>query len=141
MICSYCKTENSDKNTKYCSYCEVELNRHRPVKKQLLSVEDAYLTFYELVEYHTYDLLLLLRHVRAERTNYYKIMQNVRKAPASVKKEKDNFDELNEYGQKLYREHTAQKHLIEQILVDRMGYFPSRIDDKMLEKYYQKIAD
>lgn len=41
--------------------------------------------------------------------------------------------------QKFYRELTARKNIIEQILIDRMGYFPKRIDDKLLGALEQKI--
>lgn len=69
----------------------------------------------------TYDLILVLSHIRAERTNMYKTMQSVRKAPDEAKT--NNYDELNEHEQQLYRELTAQKNVIEQVLIDRMDFF------------------
>ena len=64
-------------------------------------------------------------------------MQSVRKAPDEAKT--DNYEELNEYGQEFYREATARKNVIEQILIDRMGYYPKRIDNKLLEALNAKI--
>lgn len=135
MICTYCKT--NQENKKVCSFCEAELTQSRPQIKQILSQEEAYQTQPQLSKYHTYDLLLLLRDLRAERTNTYKIMQIVRKAPEEVKNEE--YEAINQDGQSLYREATARQNVIEQILIDRMGYYPKRIDDKLLNALNQKI--
>src|SRR5699024_5514003 len=88
-----------------------------------------------------YDLLLLLSHLREQRSTAYKTMQSVRKAPNEVKTSRNDYDELNEYGQELYREATARKNIIEQILIDRMGYYPKRIDNKLLNILEQKIIN
>src|SRR5699024_11760501 len=112
MICTYCQIEQEQK--KICSFCEADLTQERPKKKQILSQEEAYQTLPELSNYHTYDLLLLLSHLREQRSISYKTMQSVRKAPDEAKT--DNYEELNEYGQEFYREATARKNIIEQIL-------------------------
>ena len=64
-------------------------------------------------------------------------MQTVRKAPNEAKD--DTYEENNEYGQQIYREITARKNVVEQILVDRMGYYPKRIDSKLLAALEHKI--
>ena len=135
MICSYCKTETQNHET--CDFCKADLTAPRPKIDPMLDDSKANYSQPELAKLHTYDLLLILRHIRAERSDMYRVMQVVRKAPEEAKK--DNYDELNESGQKFYRELTAQKNVIEQILVDRMGYFPKRIDDKLLNALYRKI--
>src|SRR5699024_1417921 len=119
-------------NKKICSFCEADLTQERPKKKQTLSQEEAYQTQPELSKYHTYDLLLLLSYLREQRSTAYKTMQSVRKAPNEVKTSRNDYDELNEYGQEFYREATARKNIIEQILIDRMGYYPKRVDNKLL---------
>ena len=136
MICTYCQTEQQE-NKKICSFCEADLTQTRPQKKQILSQEEAYQSQPILAMYHTYDLLLLLSHLREERSNSYKTMQIVRKAPDEAKN--DNYEETNQYGQELYREATARKNIIEQILIDRMGYYPKRIDNKLLEALHSKL--
>src|SRR5699024_11303916 len=135
MICTYCKTQQENK--KICSFCESDLTQTRPQKKQILSQEEAYQSQPILATYHTYDLLLLLSHLREERSSAYKTMQIVRKAPDEAKN--DNYEETNQYGQELYREATGRKILIEQILIDSMGYYPKRIDNKLLEDLNSKI--
>ena len=42
-------------------------------------------------------------------------MQSVKKAPDEAKT--NDYDELNQYGQEFYREATARKNIIEQILI------------------------
>src|SRR5699024_11676111 len=76
-----------------------------------LSQEEAYQTQPELSKYHTYDLLLLLSYLREQRSTAYKTMQSVRKAPNEVKTSRNDYDELNEYGQEFYREATARKNI------------------------------
>lgn len=139
MICTYCKTEQ--KKQKKCFFCGADPMQTRPQKKHSLSQEEAYQSQPILATYHTYDLLLLLSHLREERSTAYKTMQNVRKAPqeAKIDSETYTYDELNQTGQEFYREATAQKNVIEQILVDRMGYYPKRIDNKLLEALNQKM--
>lgn len=137
MICSYCKTENPDSN-KICNFCEADLILERPEINPMLDDRVANFTKPELEKLHTYDLLIVLRHLRAERTSYYKTMQVVRKAPDEAKN--DNYEELNVYGQVLYRELTARQNVVQELLVDRMGYYPLRVDDKLLHALKQRIG-
>jgi len=39
----------------------------------------------------------------------------------------------------MYRDLTARKNFIEQLLIDRMGYYPKRIDNKLLEALHSKL--
>src|SRR5699024_3169729 len=142
-----CKVKQENK--KICSFCEADLTQERPKKKQTLSQEEAYQTQPELSKYHTYDLLLLLSYLREQRSTAYKTMQSVRKAPNEVKKRRNEYDELNEYGQEFYSEDTARKYIKEQttpkkknikkILIDRMEYYPKRVDNKLLDALESKI--
>src|SRR5699024_5292565 len=105
--------------------------QERPKKKQTLSQEEAYQTQPELSKYHTYDLLLLLSYLREQRSTAYKTMQSVRKAPNEVKTSRNEYDELNEYGQEYYREATVRRNNIKPILIDRTGYYTKRVDNKL----------
>lgn len=133
MLCPYCQTEQ--KQEKICSFCKADLTQDRPQMKQTLSEEEAYQSQPILSTYHTYDLLVLLQYIRKERSFYYRNMQLVRKAPSEANVPED----INQEGQKIYREHTAQMKVIEGILIDRMGYKPKRVDKKLLEALKSKI--
>src|SRR5699024_9181272 len=91
--------KQKQKHKKISSLYEADLTQQRPKKKQTLSQEEAYQTQPELSKYHTYDLLLLLSYLREQRSTAYKTMQSVRKAPNEVKTSRNDYDELNEYGQ------------------------------------------
>lgn len=78
MNCSYCQTENYQ-NVHKCTFCNAPLTVNRPIQKSFLAVDHAQKPFQELIEYHTYDLLVLLRLVRAERSTAYDMMISIQR--------------------------------------------------------------
>jgi hypothetical protein len=134
MICSYCGSENRQ-YVENCGFCDAPLKKHRPQLKEVLFLEQAELPFGELSLFHTYDLLILLRLVREERTSTYNLMRMTKKVSKSVSIDSDSlaFTEIE------YRHYTARMKVIEGILIDRMGYKPKRVDDKLLESFRAKI--
>src|SRR5699024_464252 len=104
-----------------------------------LSQEEAYQTQPKLSKSHTYDLLLLLSYLREQRSTAYKSMHSDRKAPKEVKTSRNDYDKLNKYEQEINHEDTALKNIIEQILIDRIGYYPKRVDNKLLDALESKI--
>ncbi|MFT9601090.1 hypothetical protein [Mesobacillus sp.] len=98
-------------------------------------MEQCELPFKELTLFHTYDLLILLRLVREERTITYKLMRSVQRAPEGVVVDSDTLD----FAEQEYRRYTARMRVIEGILIDRMGYKPERVDDKLLDRLQAKL--
>src|SRR5699024_251994 len=137
MQCTYCKVKQENK--KICSFFEADLTQEHHKKKKTLSQEEAYQTQPELSKYHTYVLLPVLSYTREQHSTAYNTMQGGRKAQKEEKTSRNDYDELNEYGQEFYREATARKNIIEQILIDRMGYYPKRVDNKLLDALESKI--
>lgn len=133
IICTYCQTEQEQK--KICSFCGADLNKTRPKMKQTLSEDESYQPQPILETYHTLDLMILLRFLRDERSTNYKLMQTVRKAPEGAEIPKDTIA----FAEQQYRENTARAKVIEGILIDRLGYKPKRIDDKLLAALEFKI--
>lgn len=127
MKCLYCDSENNSID-QACSVCGAPLYTKRPQLKEYVSLEDSALSFQELQHFHTYDLLILLRLVREERSKSYNLMRTVQKAPEGIEIDKS----IIEFGESEYRLYTARMKLIEGLLVDRMGYKPKRVDDKLL---------
>lgn len=134
MICSYCNSEN-ESNVQNCHFCNAPIKRQRPELKEFLYLEQVELPFEELVLFHTYDLLILLRLVREQRTMCYHLMRSVQKAPEDVLIDSGT----KTFAEEEYRRYTARMKVIEGILIDRMGYKPKRVDDKLLESLKMKI--
>lgn len=133
--CTYCKTENKENETR-CTFCEADLTSTRRTVMRFLEISDAYQPYPVLNSYHTYDLLQLLRLVRRIRTEAYNGLRITLKAS----NEMEVPEELKNAAEDEYKRSTAYMNLIEEILIDRIGYKPQRIDDKLLAQWEQKIA-
>jgi len=134
MICSYCGFENGQ-YTENCEFCDVPLKKQRPQLKEFLFLEQAELPFGELSLFHTYDLLILLRLVREERSSTYNLLRMTRKVSKEVVVDSQSLA----FAEEEYRRYTARMKVIEGILIDRMGYKPKRVDDKLLTSLKGKI--
>jgi len=134
MICSYCETEN-DTFIEECSFCGAPLKKKRPKLRDYIYLDQCKWPFKDLSLLHTYDLLILLRLVREERSTCYKLMRTVQKAPEGFEIDSDTLA----FAESEYRHYTARMKVIEGILIDRMGYKPKRVDDKLLESLKVKI--
>ncbi|MFE4525772.1 hypothetical protein ACFRCQ_27410 [Cytobacillus firmus] len=137
MICSYCGTEN-EQYAENCGFCDAPLKQQRPqLRGHLLYLDQCELPFGQLSLFHTYDLLILLRLVREERSKTYKLMRTVQKAPKEAVIDSDTLS----FAESEYRRYTARMKVIEGILIDRIGYKPKRVDDKLLESLRVKIEN
>lgn len=134
MICSYCSEDNENLATE-CNFCQAPLNVKRPRLKELVFVEQVELPFNELILFHTYDILVLLRLVRLERSKSYDLMRTLQKAPEGFEIDQEALS----YVEVEYRRYTARMKVLEGILVDRMGYKPKRVDNRLLENLRLKI--
>jgi len=133
-ICSYCESEN-EKDVQLCHFCQAPLIIERPKLKDFLYLDQCEWPFDQLSFFHTYDLLILLRLVREERSKCYHLMRTVQKAPEGVEVDSDTLT----FAESEYRRYTARMKVIEGILIDRMGYKPKRVDDKLLLSLKAKI--
>lgn len=133
-LCSYCKTENKESEIR-CTFCEADLTFSRPKIKRFVELSDAYKAYPTLNSYHTFDLLQLLKLVRRSRTDAYNSLRITLKASNEIEVPK----ELKNIAEEEYKHSTKYMNLIEEILIDRVGYKPQRIDDKLLEVWEKKI--
>lgn len=132
MICSYCETENK---TLICEFCGADLQAKRPSLKENPTYEEAEQSLPVLQTYHTYDLLLFLRYLREERSKAYNLMRSAQKGSELIKIDSDTLT----FAEEQYRYYTARMKVIEGILIDRMGYKPKRVDDKLLASLEMKM--
>jgi hypothetical protein len=139
--CPYCATEVNAGNDYFCSFCQLEV---RPAKDGSRKPQHYQIYFdeyevekptAELMKLHTFQLLYLLRLVRKERGNSYGSLNTFHKAVnAGAGEFKDNEQQQG----KTYEYWTRKAWIIENILLDRMGYIPERINDRFLEAYLQR---
>lgn len=143
FTCSYCGINLIDEDTT-CSFCNANyspennpsLDFRRSSKftmKNFIDESDVIKPIQELETYHTYDLLLCLRLARKQRTESFYIVRLYNKAIDEAIASADIENASEEAGE-MYSEWTRRAWIIENILIDRMGYFPQRITDDMLEK-------
>lgn len=135
MNCQYCGSSNEYVDN--CHFCDAPLKKQRPVLKDFVYLELAERRFAELSLYHTYDLLVLLRLLREERSKSYNLMRSLQKGSDLIEVDSDTLT----FAESEYRRYTARMKVIEGILMDRMGYKPKRIDDKLLESLRAKIEN
>jgi hypothetical protein len=102
---------------------------------RFVELSDAYKPYPVLNRYHTFDLLQLLRLVRRSRTDAYNSLRITLKASNEIEVP----EELKNAAEDEYKRSTAYMNLIEEILIDRVGYKPQRVDDKLLQAWEQKI--
>lgn len=81
------------------------------------------------------DLLLILKITREERSWVYTTLKNVLKAQGEVNVPQ----ELKNDSEGDYVRFTAYVNQLQEILIDRLGYYPKRIDRKFLENYESKL--
>ncbi len=136
MICTYCEIENNNL-AEECFFCGAPLKRQRPKIRDYIYLDQCEWSFKDLSLFHTYDLLILLRMVREERSKCYKLMRTVQKAPEEVEIDSDTLT----FAESQYRHYTARMKVIEGILIDRMGYKPKRVDDKLLASLKVKLEN
>ncbi|MCM3736484.1 hypothetical protein M3215_11775 [Bacillus cytotoxicus] len=89
----------------------------------------------DLKRYHTFDLYLLLKEVREARSQTYYGLQLLNKASV----EDEGFKEsANEVGGE-YEYFTRKAWVIENILLERQGFFPEKITDRVLQYMWEQI--
>lgn len=135
MKCQYCKTENAENQTR-CTFCEADLLSARPVIREV-DITDVLKTSQEKRQYHTFNLLEMLQIARKERSDAYNILRIVLKSENEVEVDKDLKNSVEEQ----YRLFTAHVNMIQELLIDRLGYYPKRIDKKLLERYLSKCQE
>jgi hypothetical protein len=133
-FCSYCKTENKAGEIR-CTFCEADLTISRPKIKRFVDGSDAYQPYHVLNSYHTFDLLQLLRLIRRNRTDAYNSLRITLKASNEIEVP----EELKNASENEYKRSTAYMNIIEEIIIDRIGYKPERVDDKLLQAWEHKL--
>lgn len=162
--CPYCATEvqimtgGPFQNHAECTFCKILLGpdseygmytkngQRMPHVKQanLVTDEDLKLSLPEMKQKHTMDLLLILKLAREQRATVYNLMRVFNKASEQVgtnnpseEQCEQNWESMaNETG-KEYEYWTRKCWMIENLLVERLGYFPEKVNEELYGKFVQ----
>lgn len=145
--CPYCGNEVEAPMMKgdkcYCNFCESFVvcaeggKRKSRYQIRHIGIECMYMNLADLLELHTYDLLLSLRTAREERRSYYGNMSTIKKAAAQSEKFKEPAIDAGSEYERI----TGKTRQIENILLERMGYIPTQVTERLLLKYFERCSD
>ncbi|MBM7580816.1 hypothetical protein [Jeotgalibacillus terrae] len=145
--CPYCGSEMSLENQDfYCAFCvmdvapsDVKRNHERISVRVKEFVSESYLdkTTPELMEISTYELLSLLKSVRAERTSMYQLMNAFYKARVTLST--TDYEDSEKSSGEEYERITRKMFVLENIIRERLGYVPGRLTDHYLFNYLASI--
>lgn len=144
ITCPYCGSllveQQEDKY--YCGFCVMTLGTHQiQHNNERISVRirdfalDSYMekTTPELMRLSTFELLSLLKTIRAERTDMYKYLNVFYRVRTN--EDTEDFREKEEEAGAEYEQVTRKMFVIENVLRQRLGYVPHRISQQYLEQY------
>lgn len=139
--CAYC---GSELKTNYCSFCKMELTDKYILQngKRL----DNSIEYYpeqqgvfkntpELLKLETAELLCLLHHARNYRSDVYQLRILGHKAEVAG----GNMDEIKTQSYSDYEEATRNVWVLENIIKDRIGYYPQKVTENFLDMYFDRI--
>lgn len=144
--CGLCGTK-LDNN--YCSYCEMELKERYILKdgQRLRQGSDfmgypdrskIFSTTNELMQLETIELLCLLREARSYRAEAYKL--RVLRHNAEKQEEfNEEVSRIDEFSYDEYSNATRKVWVIENIIKDRLGYFPQKVTMNFLNMYLERM--
>lgn len=145
--CPYCGSVVEIRSGAYCGFCDMilpqELLQEEGKRKQFtvnqasVSIDLAEMSTPELMTRKTYELLILLRHLRQKRSDSFNLMRILKKANAQA----DEFQEAASSSGKDYEWWTRKMWICENIIRDRMNYVPSRITDDYLINLEKQITE
>lgn len=139
--CAYC---GSELNNRYCSFCELELMDRYILKDgerlkndipHFPEQRDIFKSTSELLQLETIELLCLLRHARNYRSEVYKLRIITHKA----NDQGGGLEEIEASSYGDYEEATKKVRVIENIIKDRVGYYPEKVTENFLSMYLERI--
>lgn len=135
--CPYCSTVLKYSVCDFCGYQgEGNENGERSKKHKIVNfftLEKAIQPLKELEKCHTHDLLYGLKLIRAERSSSFDILKSVNNLAKHLAGDPE-FKKTKAEAGEFYEFWTKKAWIIENILTDRLGYFPERVEDEMLDR-------
>lgn len=144
--CGFCASE-IDNN--FCSFCEMELqdkhimiDGHRFNQAERFegypAAHEIHKSTSELMKEDTIRLLCLLREARSARAEVYQL----RILRHQAEKESGMTDDVKDIEEQTFNEYeksTRKVWVIENIIKERLGYFPQRVTNNFLNMYLDRM--
>jgi len=144
--CGFCASEINDN---YCDFCQMELeDRYIMLDGKRLGQPKKFIGYpntseifkrtSELMALETIDLLCLLREARTFRAEVYKLRLLRHKAEEQSGMT-ENIQKIEEQSYSEYEQATRKVWVIENIIKDRLGYFPEKVTNNFLNMYIERM--
>lgn len=170
ITCPYCATEvqimtgGPFKDHAKCSYCDILLgpdSEHGMYSKDgirmshlkranMITEDDAKLSLTQMKQLHTLDLLLVLKIAREQRAVVYNLMRVFNRATEQAEdnssygqhqeNEKEKWGDMANNTGKEYEYWTRRCWMIENLLFERLGYFPEKVNEELYGKFVHHNA-
>ncbi|MCM3089155.1 hypothetical protein M3557_14645 [Bhargavaea ginsengi] len=147
ITCPYCGCELvRQAATYYCDFCVMQLgpdqiqHNHERLSvrvRDFAPSEYVAKTTPELMILSTFELLCLLKYVRAERTAMYQLMNTFYKA--RKQQASDDYRTEEAYSRQEYERMTRKMFVLENLIRKRLGFVPSRITEQHLNRYLENM--
>ncbi|HDT6579275.1 TPA: hypothetical protein QFT23_005559 [Bacillus cereus] len=134
-ICEFCGGRIREQQTGVLQLCQNGERFEFRKLQQHIFLECIHQSVEELKQYHTYDLYVLLKEVREARSQTYYGLQLLNKASQA---ERTLQVTANETGGE-YEYYTRKAWVIENILLERQGFFPEKVTARVLEYMSEQI--
>lgn len=134
-ICEFCGGHMREQQTGMLQICQNGERFEFTKMQQHIFLEHINQSVGELKQYHTYDLYLLLKEIREARSQTYYGLQLLNKASKEEHTLQVTADETG--GE--YEYYTRKAWVIENILLERQGFYPEKITARVLEYMGEQI--
>src|SRR5699024_7560497 len=148
LTCGFCASKI---NGNYCGFCDMELKEKHIMKdgkrlnqaKKFLGYPNSteiHRSTPELMELETIELLCLLREARSFRADCYKLrlLRHQAEEQTGINEDVQNIEESTFYE---YEHATRKVWVIENIIKDRLGYFPQKVTKNFLNMYLERMHE
>ncbi|MES5860643.1 hypothetical protein QCI47_29705 [Bacillus cereus group sp. RP29] len=133
--CTFCGAKMRSSHSGILQLCQNEQRFEFYKMQQNVFLEQANEPVEVLKQLHTFDLYLLLKEVREARSQTYYGLQLLNKASKEECTLQETADETGEE----YEYYTRKAWVIENILLERQGFFPEKITARVLEYMGEQI--
>lgn len=149
--CPYCgsileREQLYKKDKVLCEFCEIFVipsvngtRKERYRRMESVDYDHIRMNTAQIMEMHTYDLLLLLQLIRDQKRDYYNSVCTMKKVNSKIQNPEYKETEIEAGNQ--YEMMKRKNFVVENILRDRMGYIPKKVTQKLLLSFQERCRD